>query len=90
MANNIDKLRQIRLCLKRKRANLRLRVTSVREVDPSMVLEKSNFLFWVLSSELGRMVNQALVVVDVTLFDPVVIEEEIVLVRKHFQNVLHR
>lgn len=62
----------------------------MREVDPSMVLEKSNFLFWVLSSELGRMVNQALVVVDVTLFDPVVIEEEIVLVRKHFQNVLHR
>ena len=61
----------------------------MREVDPSMVLEKSNFLFWVLSSELGRVVYQTLVVVDVTLFDTVVIEEEIVLVREHFQNVLH-
>ena len=62
----------------------------MREVDPSVMLQKNNLLFRVLSSQLGGMVNKSLVVVNVALAHSVVVEEKVVLVGEHFEDVFHR
>ena len=71
-------------------SDLWLGITPVREIHPSVVLQQNDLLVRMLSSQLGCVMNKSLVVVNVALAHPIVVEEKVILVRQDFEDVFHR